>query len=311
MRNKVNIKYILSKASGGLFTLLLVTLISFILMNLSPIDPAEAYVKRNSVMVTESQVEEARINLGLDKPLVVQYFSWIKNALNLDFGISLTNGHPVLEEVKKAIPTTVHIVAWSTLFMVLGVIILGCIQYMARGKKYEKVIMFIEILGISIPAFYFASMFIDFFAIRWKIISVTENSGLSRYIPAALCLSISGICFYAQMLSHSLIREMDKDYCIFAKCRGLKESRILIYHALPHAIIDLIPNFTQMIGLCFAGAAIVERVFSQAGIGYLIIDSVIARDAPLTHAAVLVFASALIIMDFVGDILQRILKKEM
>lgn len=86
---------------------------------------------------------------------------------------------------------------------------------------------------------------------------------------------------------------MNEDYVFYARCRGLKESRILLCHALPHAVTNLVPSFMQMLGLCMAGAAIVERIFSLPGLGYLIIDSVIKRDSPVIHVAVLVLASGL------------------
>lgn len=303
--------YITKKIGFAIFTLLLVTLFSFLLMRLSPIDPAEAYVKRNSAMVTDEQVEAARIQLGLNKPLFVQYFSWLKDAIKLDFGISLSSGHSVTSELAKALLATLHIVGWAALFTIVGVVACGCLLYFLRNLLIGRVMIFIGILGISIPAFYFATAFIDLFALKLNFILVAGNTGLAKYVPPALCLSVSGICFYSQMLAGTLIREMEQDYCIYAKCRGLQESRILLCHALPHAMVDLLPNFAQMLGLCFAGAAIVERVFSLPGIGYLIIDSVIARDAPVTHAAVLVLAGVLVIMDFAAEVMQKILKKEL
>lgn len=103
---------------------------------------------------------------------------------------------------------------------------------------------------------------------------------------------------------------MNEDYVFFARCRGLKEERILLFHALPHAVIDLVPNFAQMIGLCLAGAAIVERVFSLPGLGYLIVHSVINRDAPLIHASVLFLAIMLVLLDFAATILQWYLRRD-
>lgn len=309
MSGKDKLRFIVNKAFSALLTLLLVTLLSFLLMRLSPIDPAEAYVKRNSALVTAERIEAARIELGLDKPLYVQYVSWMRNALQLDFGISLRSGHTVLHEVQKAMPTTMNIVAWAALFTSAGVLGLGFLQYLLRDCLGGKLVRCLGILGISIPAFYFSTAFLNIFALKWKVITIAGNSGAARYVPAALCLSISGICFYGQMLSDALVWEMEQDHCVYAKCRGLSEGRILIFHALPHVLVDLLPSFAQMLGLCFAGAAIVERVFSLSGIGYLIIDAVIARDAPVTHAAVLILAGVLVFMDFAAEIIQKILRK--
>ncbi len=311
MKRKDVLRYIIQKIFAAIFTLLLVTLFSFLLMRLSPIDPAEAYVKRNSAMVTQEQIDTARIRLGYDKPLHIQYFSWLGKALHLNFGTSLATGLPVVSELEDALPTTLVIVAISAAITIMGVLIFGCLGYISHHHCTYKLLRFIGILGVSIPAFYIATAFIDVFAIKVGAISVVGNSGLSRYGPAALCLCISGMCFYSQMLTDALLHEMDQDYCVYAKCRGISEIRILVFHALPHAMIDLLPNFAQMLGMSLANAAIVERVFSLSGLGYLMIDSVIARDAPIIHASVLVLAGALVIMDVIAEIAQKLLKREL
>lgn len=311
MSRKEIIQYTFQKVLAALATLLLVTLFSFLLMRLSPIDPAEAYVKRNSAMVTQEQIDAARVQLGLDKPLYIQYISWLGNAVHFDFGTSLSTGHFVVSELKNALPTTLTIVCISAVTTIVGVLLFGCFGYLSKSHWTHKFLRFLGILGVSIPAFYLATAFIDLFAIKVGAISVVSNDGFSRYAPAALCLCISGMCFYAQMLTDALIHEMEQDYCVYSKCRGLSEARILLCHALPHALMDLLPNFAQMLGMSLANAAIVERVFSLSGLGYLIIDSVIARDAPVIHAAILVLAGALVILDVVAEVAQRLLKREL
>lgn len=311
MTKKEMLHYIFQKIITALATLLLVTMFSFLLMRLSPIDPAEAYVKRNSAMVTQQQIDAARIKLGLDKPLYIQYIDWFKNAIHINFGTSLSTGRSVVSELKNALPTTLIIVCISTIITIIGVLLFACIGYLNKSRFLHKFMRFLGILGVSLPAFYIATAFIDFFAIKVGAISVVSNSGFIRYAPAAICLCVSGICFYSQMLMDALIHEMEQDYCIYAKCRGLTETRILLCHALPHALIDLLPNFAQMIGMSFANASIVERIFSLSGLGYLMIDSVIARDTPVIHATVLVLAGALVIMDIVAETVQKLLQRKL
>ncbi len=303
-------RYVSRRISVMIFSLLFVTLLSFMLMRLSPVDPAAAYVMRNSPIVTDEQIAEARIELGLDKPLAIQYVTWIKDALCGEFGNSLASGKPVLMELSKSIPVTLCVVAVSAVLMIMGVLLFGCLQYLTRESLTGKLLTVLSIIGISIPPFYLAILFIQYFAFRFNFISVTGNVGLMKYLPAALCLSICGIAFYSQMLAGSLEREMNEDYSFFARCRGLKEERILFFHALPHAVTDLVPNFVQMIGLCLAGAAIVERVFSLPGLGYLIIDSVVNRNAPVIHASVLFLAIMLVLLDLAATILQWYLRRD-
>lgn len=292
-------------------SILFVTVLSFLLMRLSPIDPATAYVMRSSAIVTQEQIDEARILLGMDKPLFLQYFMWVKNAIGGDLGISLSTGQTVLSELLKAIPISLYVVGFAALIMMVGVLILGSLQYLANGTVLGKMINIGCIIGISIPPFYLAILFVNYFAFQSRFFSVTGNVGVMRYLPSAICLSVCGITFYSQMLAKRLEEEMNKDYIFFARCRGLKEIRLLIFHALPGAVIDLVPNFAQMIGLCLAGAAVVERVFSLPGFGYSIIDSVVKRDAPIIHASVLFLAIVLVILNFAAMLIQRYFSYDM
>jgi len=303
------IQYIFKKSLEVILTLLIVTLLSFLLMRLSPVDPAIAYVKRNTPIVTEEQIQTTRIKLGLDKPLFVQYYTWVKNAIRFDFGISLRSGHPVIEEIGKTLHVTLKIVLLSAAIMVVGIFLFGCLNYFLRNRIIGNFLIFFYIGAISIPPFYLASLYIDIFALKLGLMSVSGNTGLLRYLPASLCLSVLGIALYSQLLGKGIEREMNEDYAFYARCRGLKESRILLFHALPHAAIAIIPSFLQMLGLFMAGAAIVESVFSLPGIGHLIIDSVIQRDSPMIHGEVLVLAFAFVTFNVLSDILQLCLQR--
>ena len=279
-------RYLIRRVTVVLLTLFVVTLLSFLLMRLSPVDPATAYVKRNSAVVTQEQIDEARVILGLDKPLPVQYFDWVVDALHMDFGISLGTGNPVTEELAKTVPVTLTVVAYSAVIMSLGVLGVGMLGYLWRQKAGGMILSFLTMIGISVPGFYLGTAFIDLFAVL-------------------------GICFYGQMLAASLEREMEQDYAMYLRCRGLQDGRILLFHAFPHAVVDLLPSFAQMLGLCLANAAIVERVFSLSGLGYLIIDAVVKRDSPVIHAAVLVLALTLVLLDTVAELLQYALRSDM
>lgn len=305
-----NRSYWKKKILEVILTLLVVTLLSFLLMRLSPIDPATAYVTRNTPIVTAEQIQEARVKLGLDQPLLVQYGQWVFKACQLDLGISLASGRSVTTEIGKALPVSLAVVLLSGLIMGLGSIMVGSLHYFLWDHWLGLVLSLVAILGLSIPAFYLASLFLDVFAVRIGGLNVSGNTGIMRYFPAALCLSVSGIAFYSQMIAGNLKKEMNEDYAFYARCRGLKEGRILFFHALPHGIMRLLPSFMQTLGLCLAGAVIVERVFSLPGLGYLLIDSVMKRDSPVIHVVVLILALALIISNIFADLIKKGLKED-
>lgn len=307
---KVVSKRIMKYAVEMLLTLLLVTILSFLLMRLSPVDPATAYAKRNTVNPTQEQIQTIRIEMRLDKPLLIQYGLWLKNAVQLDFGKSLVNGGQALDEIKQAVPITFNVVMISAVIQIIVTIILGYLIYLFKDRKFRFILGFITIAGISIPGFYIASVYLNIFAVKYNVISVSANTGFMRYLHPAICLAIPCIMFYARLLAVYIEKEMNEDYVFYARCRGLTERRILFYHSIPRSIIVLIPSFMQNIGLTMAGAAIIERVFSLPGIGYLIIDSVLNRDSPMIHLAVLYLSFVLVITNILSDILQSFLQKD-
>ena len=299
---------ILKKALELLLTLLIVTMISFILMQLSPIDAAEAYARRNAFAITPESLATLREQMGLNDPLPIQYWNWVKDAVHLDFGTSYTNGRDVFQEVTQAFSITATIVLLTAVVQAVGSLAVGCVCYWTRRNWVGKLMDFICIAGISIPSFFFATSFLDVFAVQLRWINVAGNTGLMRYLPAALCLSVSGMAFFGQLLAGGVQRGMNEDSAFYARCRGLTERRIMLHHALPQAVSGLLPNFMQMMGLCMAGSMIVERIFSLPGLGYLIIDSVLYRDNPMIHATILFLAFSLVFFNIVSDVIQRVLR---
>lgn len=289
-------------------TILFVTFLSFLLMRLSPIDPATAYAKRNTPNPTQEQIAALRVQMGLDKPLALQYGMWLQDALQMDFGKSLLNGEDALHEIMQVLPVTLGVVLLSSLLQIAGAVFLGCLLYLLKNRISGSFFKLLSLCFVSIPAFYIANLYLNFFAVQTGVISVTGNTGFSRYFHPALCLSIPYIAFYGRLLYTALCREMDEDYAFYARCRGLSESRILLRHAAPHTFIALLPNFMQSIGLTMAGAAFVERIFSLPGLGYLVIDSVMYRDSPVVHLCVLVLALALVFWGVISDILRWLLE---
>lgn len=296
------------KACELLLTLIIVTMISFILMQLSPIDAAEAYARRNAFAITPEYVQSLRDEMGLSDPLPAQYWRWVKRAVALDFGVSYVSGRDVFIEVTGAFGVTASIVLFTAVIQAVGSLVMGCLCYLAGQRWPGKLLNFLCVAGISVPAFFFASTFLDVFAVRFGWLRVAGNTGVMRYLPAALCLAVSGIAFFGQLLAGGIEKAMCEESADYARCRGLTERRILMHHALPAALTDVLPNFMQMMGLSMAGSMIVERIFSLPGLGYLIIESVLYRDAPMIHATILFLAFSLVFFYILSDILGRVLQ---
>lgn len=296
---------VLRKIFEMTLTLFIVTLLSFLLMRLSPVDPATAYAKRNSPLVTNEQIEAARAELGLDKPLHIQYLRWIGRGLTGDFGNSLYSGKPVTEELGSATLFTLKIVGISGIMIFLGVIVFGLIAYVTKDHLMGYLLKGLFIAGLAIPPFYLAVLYLDLFALRFGFMSISENSGFIRYIIPALCLSELGIALYAIMLSKNIEHEMKDEYVQYLKCRGFRDSYILLIYVLPHALQKILPSMMQMLGFFMTGAAVVESVCSLPGLGHTIVNSVIQRDSPMIHGQVLILAATFVFFNILSYVIDE------
>ncbi|MGX8797817.1 ABC transporter permease [Fusibacter sp. JL298sf-3] len=288
-------------------TLVVVTFLSFLLMRLAPIDPATAYARRLNPNASPTYIESVREEMGLDKPLLVQYGLWVGRAFQLDFGESLVTGDSALYKVLAVLPTTLAVVSLSAVFQAIGTVFVGSVRYFLRDSIGERIVDALCIVVISIPIFYLASSWIDVFAVKMGVMAVAGNAGVLKYFPAALCMSVYGSAFYGKLLSKDISHQMQEDYAFYARCRGLKEGYILLHHALPKAVMGLIPSFLQSIGLSFTAAAIVERIFSLPGIGNIVIEGVLNRDSPVVHVSILFMALALVICNILSDLIRTAL----
>ncbi len=235
---------------------------------------------------TAEQIEKIRIQLGFDKPLLVQYGRWVWDLLHFDLGVSLANGHDVWTDIATAFPKTLGIVCLASAFQVIFIVIISCIAFLLPWKFPKKAVRLLCILGVSIPSFFLATVYLDYFAVQKSLISVAGNTTLLSYISPAICIGVFGASFYTPLLMDALEYESDEDYAFYARCRGLSEKRLLLCHFFPRAAIGLVPNFLQSIGLALANATVIESIFSIPGFGYLIVNHVLDRDTPMIHAEV-------------------------
>jgi len=303
-------KYILKKLIELLFTLFFVTMLSFLLMRLSSVDPATAYAKRMIGSPTIEQIEAIRIQLGFDKPLLIQYGRWVIDLLHFNLGTSLANGHEVWTDIATAFPKTLGIVSLASVFQIIAIVVMGCTVFLLPWKTPKNVLKIICILGVSIPSFYLATVYLDFFAVKKSLISVTGNTSFLSYISPALCIGVFGASFYIPLLMDALEHESNEDYAFYARCRGLSESRLLFFHFLPRAAVGLIPNFLQSIGLALANATVIEQIFSIPGFGYLIVNHVLDRDTPMIHAEVFFLALAIALCNIAADLIQWAIQRK-
>lgn len=297
-------KYYFGKVGQALITIILVTLLSFILVNLSKVDPATAYCQRQYI-ISEEKINEVKETMGLNKPIIEQYKIWAINILKGDFGISYVSGKPVRPELFQAMTYTTKIVLLATLIQGLGSLIFGYMFYIFRSRPLGKVFHIVSILGISIPSFIIAGSILEIFANYLGIIKISGNEGLAKYLPAAISFSISGIAYFGKLLMTNIENLMKGKDVFYARTLGLTEREILKYFIMKRAILILLPSFMQMMAMCFAGSILVEQVFGLPGIGGLIIDSVLMRDAPTIYGIILLLGITFVLFDTMANLINE------
>ncbi|MDH4207937.1 MAG: ABC transporter permease [Anaerolineae bacterium] len=293
----------LSYAVRKLLTLIPVMLgvytLVFVVMQVLPGDPARI---RAGPGATAEEIENIRHQLGLDKPVPVQYVLSLQKAVRLDFGRSFRTNLPVLDELKSRYPTTVQLtLAATVIFLSLG-LPLGVIAAVKRNSIWDGLAILVSLLGISMPAFWLGLLLIWYFSVRLGWFPTFGFSSPKHVILPAFTLASYGIAYTARYTRSSMLEELMQDYVITARAKGLRERVVLYRHALRNALIPVVTQAALGFGLMLGGAVVVEVVFTVNGVGKLIVDGILYRDYPVVQAAVLLLALNFVLVNLIADI---------
>lgn len=306
--------YIRKRLIGFIFILIGITFLSFVLANISPVDPAEACMRRQIQNVTEKQIQEFREERGYNLPIYKQYFCWVSNAVRGDFGESLSTRKPVCFEIGKRMPATLKLVGVALIFIVSISIPLGVLCANYKDSFFDKLISIVTILGISIPGFWLGFMLLYLFSVKLGLVPVVGHGEMKNIFLPAITLAIGTIAANIRFLRANMLENMDMDYVVYAKARGIANKNIIWKHVFKNALPPLVTLFGQTIGFMIAGTVIVENVFSWPGLGNFAVNAIISRDLPFISAYVLLMAVIFVICNLLADIVNvfvnpRILKE--
>lgn len=304
-------KYIQKRLMGLIIVLIGITFFSFMISNISPVDPAEAFLRRSIQNVSEKQIQELREEMGLDLPIHRQYLKWISNALCGDFGESLVSKKPVIEEIAKRFPATLILVGVALLMVVIITVPIGVLCAVYKDSIFDNLIRAITILGISIPNFWLGFMLLFLFGVWLKLVPVIGYGSMKNVILPSATLAVAIAASSIRLLRSNILENMNKDYVIYARARGISKRKIIWKHILINAMPPMVTLFGQTIGYMIAGTAIVESVFSWPGIGRYAVDAIFARDLPVINAYVLIMAAIFVICNSLADIVNARLNPQM
>jgi peptide/nickel transport system permease protein len=247
--------------------------------------------------------EVIRRSLGFDKPLHEQYWNFISNAVQGDFGRSLRHRNPALPLVVEKVPATVELALASMLIALVIAVPLGVISATKRGSLIDSAARVLALSGQCIPTFWLGVMLILVFSVYWPVLPVFGRSDWRSLILPAVTLAAWAMARTARLTRSSMLEVLGQDYLRTARAKGLSEGRVIISHALKNAAIPVVTGISLDLGNLLSGAIITEAVFAYPGIGRLSVEAVINKDIPLIQAVVFIVALMFVLINLITDIL--------
>jgi ABC-type dipeptide/oligopeptide/nickel transport system permease component len=273
-------------------------------------DPVQLLLRAGNP--TQEDIERLRHALKLDRPLPEQYLDFVTGALHGDFGESLRYRTPALDEVLSRLPATIQLSVAAYLFALLVAIPTGIVSAVKRGGPADFFGRFVSLIGVSFPSFWLGLVLILLFSVRLKWLPVSGRGegfeeGLKALILPAVTLGTAYAATLMRLLRSSLLEVLNQDFIRTARAKGLRDRSVLIRHALRNALIPVVTVAGLQIGFLLSGSVIVEVVFSWPGVGRLVVDSIGQRDYPVVQAAVVLLASALVVINLLVDVIYALI----
>ncbi len=296
--------YVLKRIITIVPVFLLASLLTFGMINLSPVDPAEAYFAAAHIQATDEMLEQKRHEFGLDQPLLIQYVNALIKIGQLDFGISYVTNKPVWEEIYSRMPATIQLTIGSLLIAVLVSVPIGFLAGIKKNSGIDHFSRFLSFIGASIPSFWLGYLFMFFFSVKLDLFPVEGTGTWKHLVLPSVTLAFPLIALYTRLLRASILENLQEPYVLFARTRGLREKIIMGKHVLRIAISPLITGIGMNVGNLLTGAIIVEAVFSWPGFGRYFIDAIFNRDIPVIQGYVLLAAGVFLISNLIVDLIQ-------
>lgn len=285
-----------------LFPILLgVSFIVFTIMYLSPGDPVTMVLGEGA---TPEQYEAMRVQMGLDRSFIEQFFHYIKNVVvEFDLGRSYVSGRVVMDEILIRLPNTIKLSVWSVLFASLIGIPLGVISPSRPYSKVDNFVMFLSLVGVSMPTFWQALLLIILFTSTLGWLPASGFYTWQQMIMPVFALASSSIGTIARITRSSMMDVLDQDYIRTAKAKGVNGSKVTFHHALRNALIPVVTVIGLQFGALLGGAVLTETVFSINGIGTLMVNAIRTRDTMIVQGGVLFIAFIFTMVNLCVDIL--------
>ncbi|MCR5562857.1 MAG: ABC transporter permease subunit [Desulfovibrio sp.] len=298
--------YILRRLLGLAPLLLAVSFLSFVIIQLSPSDPAEVAIRVNALTPTPELIAEVREEMGLDKPFLQRYVTWLDRAVRGDLGKSYVDGKDVAAEMRKALPPTLMLAATSAALMLACSIAAAFVGVLFEGRWPDVLLRGLIFLGTSLPAFWAGLLFIWFFAVHLDLLPTSGLSGPASLILPAATLSLPYIAAYSRLLRNSMVQTKQQNFVLYARACGRGRWPVL-RHIFRNSLQSSLTGLGMSLPKLVAGTFVVECIFAWPGLGRLCVTAIFNRDFPVIQAYVLLMAVLFVLCNLCMDVVSAMI----
>jgi peptide/nickel transport system permease protein len=301
-------RYIVQRLLSSIPVLLIVTFISFCVMQLVPGDPAAVMA---GPQATRTEIEQVRVQLGLDEPFLKQLMRWYAGLAQGDLGRSILLGRTVSQAIIERLPVTIALALLSFAFTILIAVPAGIIAAMRQNSWIDQLVMTVALIGVSLPNFWLALMLIILFSVTLELLPAGGYAPLAQglvpwfkslFLPA-LSLGLLQIGLLARITRSTMLEILRQDYVRTARAKGLRAWKVIGKHALMNAMIPVVTIIGIIFSLLLSGSVVIETVYSLPGLGRLLANSIISRDYPVIQGGLLITAAMFVVINLVVDVL--------
>lgn len=302
--------YTLRRGVSLLVTLLVMSLITFVVFHILPGDPAQVMLGMNAPL---SALAHLRQQLGLNQPLLTQYVHWLWQAMHGHLGPSLEYGEPTGLVISQRIGVTASLAIFASVISLVIALPFGIVAAVAQEGVWDLVVAFFTQMGLAIPSFWLGTILILVFALNAAVLppdgvvawSSSISGAFTHYLMPSVALALPLSASLVRMVRASMLEVLHREYIRTARAKGLAERAVLFRHALKNAFIPVITMIGVHLGALIAGTVVIENVFSLPGLGRLIVSAINHRDLPVVEACVLILAGTVVVVNFLVDLSYR------
>ncbi len=297
-------KYVLKRLLQLIPILLGITFLSFAMMRVAGSDAVTELYTNRGTEVSQEIIDARRAELGLDKPFLIQYFSWLGGMLTGDMGQSYVSGADVFSTFLSKLPATLLLTGLSIALTVIISIPLGIFSAMKQDRIPDLLLRFCSFIGNALPNFFVAMLFMQLFSIKLKLLPVVSDGvNLKSALLPALTLAVSMSAKYMRQVRATVLEEWNKDYVQGAMARGIRKKIILWKNVMKSSMLTIVTLLALSIGSLLGGTAIIESIFMWDGVGKLAVDAITMRDYPFIQAYVVWMAVIYVLVNLITDLM--------